>query len=343
MFNLTSQLTKISPPFRISICISFTISSLIFQGTGCSTRLGNIEIGHVTHMNLLMSHVTHTHHGAVCDHHNHLPTHMHESWQHVKRITSHIWTCGWVVSHIRTMAYFASTTTTSRHICKSYGQVWTSTDEHMDESCHTYAPWRSSRAPQPPPKTYARVMATYEWDNLQIWTYGWVISHIRTMAQFQTSQPPPDTYARVTATYKRVTSHIWTIHITCMAESCHTYSVYACMCVCVYVCHAYTPWRSSREPQPSPGTFSRRQRRPHRYSSGRLYSRELPDPLNDCQKLCHHYYTHVPPPHPNLPGAEEVRFRPIDWRIRLPFCPLAWSAWWLKDLCCRVLEQILES
>jgi len=36
LFNLNLQLTKISPPFRISICISFTISSLIFQGTGCS-------------------------------------------------------------------------------------------------------------------------------------------------------------------------------------------------------------------------------------------------------------------------------------------------------------------
>ena len=35
LFNLNLQLTKISPPFRISICISFTNSSLIFQGTGC--------------------------------------------------------------------------------------------------------------------------------------------------------------------------------------------------------------------------------------------------------------------------------------------------------------------
>jgi len=30
------QLTKISPPFRISICISTSISSLIFHGTGCT-------------------------------------------------------------------------------------------------------------------------------------------------------------------------------------------------------------------------------------------------------------------------------------------------------------------
>ena len=29
-------MTKICPPFRISICICFTISSLIFQGTGCT-------------------------------------------------------------------------------------------------------------------------------------------------------------------------------------------------------------------------------------------------------------------------------------------------------------------
>jgi len=35
LFNLNLQLTKISPPFRISICILFTISSFIFQGTGC--------------------------------------------------------------------------------------------------------------------------------------------------------------------------------------------------------------------------------------------------------------------------------------------------------------------
>ena len=35
LFNLNLQLTKISPPFRNSMCISFTISSLIFQGTGC--------------------------------------------------------------------------------------------------------------------------------------------------------------------------------------------------------------------------------------------------------------------------------------------------------------------
>ena len=35
LFNLNLQLTKVSLPFRISICISFTISSLIFQGTGC--------------------------------------------------------------------------------------------------------------------------------------------------------------------------------------------------------------------------------------------------------------------------------------------------------------------
>ena len=35
VFNLNLQLTKISPPCRISIWISFTISSLIFQGTGC--------------------------------------------------------------------------------------------------------------------------------------------------------------------------------------------------------------------------------------------------------------------------------------------------------------------
>jgi len=28
-------LTKISPPFRLSVCISLTISSLMFSGTGC--------------------------------------------------------------------------------------------------------------------------------------------------------------------------------------------------------------------------------------------------------------------------------------------------------------------
>jgi len=34
---LDLQLTKISPPFRISICISTIIPSLIFHGTGCTT------------------------------------------------------------------------------------------------------------------------------------------------------------------------------------------------------------------------------------------------------------------------------------------------------------------
>jgi len=32
-------LTAVSPPFRISICSSFTISSLIFQGTGCNAHI----------------------------------------------------------------------------------------------------------------------------------------------------------------------------------------------------------------------------------------------------------------------------------------------------------------
>jgi len=36
-FSDFDQLTKISPPFRISICISIVIPSLIFHGTGCST------------------------------------------------------------------------------------------------------------------------------------------------------------------------------------------------------------------------------------------------------------------------------------------------------------------
>ena len=36
LFNLNLQLTKISPPFRISITIEFSISSLIFHGTGCT-------------------------------------------------------------------------------------------------------------------------------------------------------------------------------------------------------------------------------------------------------------------------------------------------------------------
>jgi len=35
LFTLNLQLTKISPPFRISITILFSISSLIFHGTGC--------------------------------------------------------------------------------------------------------------------------------------------------------------------------------------------------------------------------------------------------------------------------------------------------------------------
>ena len=38
-FNVNMRLTKISPPFRISICISLTISSLIFSGTGCMRPL----------------------------------------------------------------------------------------------------------------------------------------------------------------------------------------------------------------------------------------------------------------------------------------------------------------
>ena len=35
-FHLNVQLTKISPPFRISICIPTSILSLIFHGTGCT-------------------------------------------------------------------------------------------------------------------------------------------------------------------------------------------------------------------------------------------------------------------------------------------------------------------
>ena len=38
LFDLNWQLAKVSLPFRISICISFAISSLIFQGTGCITH-----------------------------------------------------------------------------------------------------------------------------------------------------------------------------------------------------------------------------------------------------------------------------------------------------------------
>ena len=47
-FNLNVQLTKISPPFRISICISLTISSLIFAGTGCNTniRMNDVWMNH---------------------------------------------------------------------------------------------------------------------------------------------------------------------------------------------------------------------------------------------------------------------------------------------------------
>ena len=37
-FDLNVQLTKIFPPFRISICIPTSISSLIFQGTGCACK-----------------------------------------------------------------------------------------------------------------------------------------------------------------------------------------------------------------------------------------------------------------------------------------------------------------
>jgi len=37
-FYLNFKLTKISPPFRISICISLIILSLIFSGTGCTDR-----------------------------------------------------------------------------------------------------------------------------------------------------------------------------------------------------------------------------------------------------------------------------------------------------------------
>jgi len=33
-FHLNLQLTKISPPFRISICVSLTIWCLVFSGTG---------------------------------------------------------------------------------------------------------------------------------------------------------------------------------------------------------------------------------------------------------------------------------------------------------------------
>ena len=33
------QLNKISPPFKISICIPTSISSLIFSGTGCTGQL----------------------------------------------------------------------------------------------------------------------------------------------------------------------------------------------------------------------------------------------------------------------------------------------------------------
>jgi len=38
LFNLNLQSTKISPPFRISITIQFSISSLIFHGTGCTSH-----------------------------------------------------------------------------------------------------------------------------------------------------------------------------------------------------------------------------------------------------------------------------------------------------------------
>ena len=34
-FNLNLKLTKISPPLRILICISWSISSLVFSGAGC--------------------------------------------------------------------------------------------------------------------------------------------------------------------------------------------------------------------------------------------------------------------------------------------------------------------
>ena len=45
MFNLNLQLTKISPPFRISIRISSTISSLIFQGTRCGSPGSPVCLG----------------------------------------------------------------------------------------------------------------------------------------------------------------------------------------------------------------------------------------------------------------------------------------------------------
>ena len=44
LFNLNLRLTKISPPFRISICFSFTISSLIFSGTvECNNGIGGFQ------------------------------------------------------------------------------------------------------------------------------------------------------------------------------------------------------------------------------------------------------------------------------------------------------------
>jgi len=38
------QLTKISPPFRISICISTIISSLTFHGTGCNMMMPRAQV-----------------------------------------------------------------------------------------------------------------------------------------------------------------------------------------------------------------------------------------------------------------------------------------------------------
>jgi len=59
LFNLNLQLTKISPPFRISITIEFSISSLIFRGTGCTTHMNEPWLAY----RWILSHI-----GITCQH-----------------------------------------------------------------------------------------------------------------------------------------------------------------------------------------------------------------------------------------------------------------------------------
>jgi len=60
LFNLNLQLTKISPPFRNSSTIWFSISSLIFHGTGCSDVIfSSIQLKHDITTNHLKFEIKH--------------------------------------------------------------------------------------------------------------------------------------------------------------------------------------------------------------------------------------------------------------------------------------------